>query len=129
VPAFTVFHTPPEPTATYHVLGRAGSIAMSAMRPDMKAGPIARSFEPVEGLAGEARGGVGGSGPGAPARRQDHGERADGEGGEESSAHCGPPVEEHDGPTLPKTRPRGLAARGPVSSTGQGRGRPGRRLT
>ncbi len=46
VPAFTVFHTPPEPTATYQVLGFVGSIAMSAMRPDMSAGPMARSFSP-----------------------------------------------------------------------------------
>ena len=51
VPAFTVFHTPPEPTATYQVLGSVGSIAMSAMRPDMSAGPMARSFRPSNVLA------------------------------------------------------------------------------
>ena len=51
VPAFTVFQTPPEPTATYHVLGSVGSIAMSAMRPDMSAGPMARSFRPSNVLA------------------------------------------------------------------------------
>ena len=40
VPAFSVFHTPPEPTATYQTFSFIGSIAISAILPDMKAGPI-----------------------------------------------------------------------------------------
>ena len=52
VPEFAVFQTPPEPTATYQVLGSRGSIAMSAMRPDMKAGPMPRSFRPSKAFLG-----------------------------------------------------------------------------
>mgnify|MGYP000618023668 CR=1 FL=1 len=37
VPLLSVFQTPPDPTATYHWLSSCGLMAMSAMRPDMKA--------------------------------------------------------------------------------------------
>lgn len=43
VPAFVVFHRLPDPAATYQVLGFIESIATSAMRPDMKAGPMDRN--------------------------------------------------------------------------------------
>ena len=39
VPEFFVFHTPPEPTATYHTLLLFGSIEISAIRPERNAGP------------------------------------------------------------------------------------------
>src|SRR5512139_2017894 len=55
VPAFCVFQTPPEPTATYQVLALRGSTAMSAMRPDISAGPMLRSFRPSSVFA-ESRG-------------------------------------------------------------------------
>ena len=40
VPEFRVFHTPPEPTATYHIFSLFESIAISAILPERKAGPI-----------------------------------------------------------------------------------------
>ena len=40
VPELVVFQTPPEPAPTYQTLGLVGSTAMSAIRPDIKAGPI-----------------------------------------------------------------------------------------
>ena len=46
-PALLVFHTPPEPTATYQTLRSWGCQAISAMRPDIKAGPILRHFRPA----------------------------------------------------------------------------------
>ena len=45
VPALVVFHTPPDPTATYHVCGWVGWIAISAIRPEAKAGPIDRHLK------------------------------------------------------------------------------------
>ena len=47
VPALVVFHTPPEPTATYQVARFSGWMAMSATRPDISAGPIPRSSSPA----------------------------------------------------------------------------------
>ena len=46
VPPFSVFHTLPEPTATYQTSRSFGWIAMSAMRPDMMAGPMLRKASP-----------------------------------------------------------------------------------
>jgi hypothetical protein len=37
VPAFVVFHTPPDATATYHVRLSRGWTAISEMRPDVTA--------------------------------------------------------------------------------------------
>ena len=51
MPALTVFQTFPEPTARYQVLGCAGWRAMSAIRPDMRAGPILRSLMPLSRAA------------------------------------------------------------------------------
>jgi hypothetical protein len=51
VPALVVFHTPPEPTATYHKLKSLGSMAMSAIRPDINAGPIPLSCNPENVLS------------------------------------------------------------------------------
>src|SRR6056297_90962 len=51
VPELTVFQTPPEPTATYQTLGLSGCNAMSAMRPDMNAGPMVRSSSPANVLS------------------------------------------------------------------------------
>jgi hypothetical protein len=39
VPAFTVFHTPDDPVATYHTLSFVGWNFISAILPDKKAGP------------------------------------------------------------------------------------------
>ena len=47
VPALTVFHTPPLPTPTYQTLLSVGWMTMSAMRPDMKAGPTLRISSPL----------------------------------------------------------------------------------
>src|SRR5215212_4755268 len=46
IPPFVDFHTPPAAAPTYHVRLSDGSIAMSAMRPDVSAGPMERSFNP-----------------------------------------------------------------------------------
>src|SRR6476619_5863636 len=46
MPPFVDFHTPPAAAPTYHVRLSAGSIAMSATRPDVSAGPIERSARP-----------------------------------------------------------------------------------
>ena len=46
VPELTVFQTPPDPTATYHSFSFSGFIAISAIRPDMKAGPTDLNFRP-----------------------------------------------------------------------------------
>src|SRR6185503_2466392 len=46
VPAFVVFHTPPAAAATYQIALSVGWTAMSATRPDVKAGPIERSLSP-----------------------------------------------------------------------------------
>ena len=94
VPAFTVFQTPPEPTATYQVLGSVGSIAMSAIRPDMSAGPMARSFRPSNAFAADVhRVGLGRLRrrrlAGGEGRQRD--ERGGGDGGEETNVHGGPP--------------------------------------
>ena len=40
VPEFRVFQTPPEPTATYQIFSLFESIAISAILPERKAGPI-----------------------------------------------------------------------------------------
>src|SRR6056297_79635 len=48
VPELTVFQTPPEPTATYQTLGLSGCSAISAIRPDMNAGPMVRSSRPAK---------------------------------------------------------------------------------
>src|SRR5438128_1457097 len=47
VPAFTVFQTPAEWTATYQVLLSRGWIATSPIRPDGAAGPRFRSRSPA----------------------------------------------------------------------------------
>ena len=47
VPAFVVFHTPPEPTATYQVFSFSRSMAMSAILPDINAGPILLNLKPL----------------------------------------------------------------------------------
>src|SRR5512143_768840 len=47
VPALSVFHTPPEPTATYHVCRLSGWMTMSLMRPAMMAGPMLRKARPA----------------------------------------------------------------------------------
>ena len=44
VPALVVFQTPPEPTAINQTLGFYLSNAMSAMRPDIREGPILRNL-------------------------------------------------------------------------------------
>ena len=46
VPALMVFHTPPEPTATYQVDGRCGCTTRSAIRPPIRAGPMLRKPSP-----------------------------------------------------------------------------------
>jgi len=46
-PAFSVFQTPPEPTATYHVLRFRGWITMSLIRPDISPGPKLRNSSPA----------------------------------------------------------------------------------
>src|SRR5712691_5480068 len=46
VPAFSVFQTPPEATATNQRCGFVGSTAMSTMRPEVRAGPIDRKARP-----------------------------------------------------------------------------------
>src|SRR5690606_3101562 len=52
-PALTVFHTPPDPTATNQVCSSRGSIATSAMRPAIRAGPMLRKANPdkISGLS------------------------------------------------------------------------------
>ena len=57
IPAFDVFQTPPDPTATYQVAGSSGWTAMSAMRPPMSAGPIPRSARPSAACAMRAMSG------------------------------------------------------------------------
>ena len=47
VPAFTVFQTPPEWTATYQVFRSETGIATSPIRPDGAAGPRFRSRSPA----------------------------------------------------------------------------------
>ncbi len=44
MPTLIVFHTFPDPAATYQVFDALGSMAMSAMQPDISAGPMPRSF-------------------------------------------------------------------------------------
>src|SRR5258708_33496415 len=48
VPAFVVFHTPPDAVARYHTRGSLGSTARSTMRPEIMAGPIGRSSRPAK---------------------------------------------------------------------------------
>src|SRR5688572_15351958 len=43
VPALCVFHTPPDATPMYHVCLSSGCTATTLMRPDISAGPTARS--------------------------------------------------------------------------------------
>ena len=49
VPAFSVFQTPPEPTATYQTLSLSGCTATSAIRPDKNAGPTLRILNAPKG--------------------------------------------------------------------------------
>jgi hypothetical protein len=42
VPAFVVFHTPPDATPAYHVAGCVGCTTTWFTRPDISAGPIGR---------------------------------------------------------------------------------------
>src|SRR5512141_2881410 len=46
MPPFVDFQTPPAAAPTYHVRLSLGSIAISATRPDVSAGPIERSLRP-----------------------------------------------------------------------------------
>ena len=46
-PALVDFHTPPAAVATYQIFLFVGSTATSAIRPDVSAGPIDRSFRPA----------------------------------------------------------------------------------
>ena len=46
VPELEVFHTPPEPTATYHSFSFDGLIAISAILPDLNAGPTLLNLSP-----------------------------------------------------------------------------------
>jgi hypothetical protein len=46
VPAFSVFQTPPDPTAAYQMLRFLGWMAISLIRPDIRAGPIFRNSSP-----------------------------------------------------------------------------------
>ena len=55
VPLFTVFHTPPELTATNHSLWLSGLTAKSPIRPDRSAGPIERAFITEEKVDAEMR--------------------------------------------------------------------------
>ena len=48
VPALVVFHTPPDATPMYHVCLSSGCTAIELMRPDMSAGPTARSFNSLK---------------------------------------------------------------------------------
>jgi hypothetical protein len=49
-PAFLVFQTPPEPTATYQTLESSGSQSISEILPDIKAGPMLRHFRPLKSI-------------------------------------------------------------------------------
>lgn len=46
MPAFTVFQTPPEATATKYFDRSAGSTAKAITRPEVTAGPIERNLRP-----------------------------------------------------------------------------------
>src|SRR5438046_4921606 len=46
VPALIVFHTPPAADATYQTVLSIGLTAMSATRPEVRAGPMERNFRP-----------------------------------------------------------------------------------
>ena len=59
MPRLTVFQTFDDAVATYHTFRFAGSTAMSAMRPDMRAGPMPRSWR-AERKPVVTAGGVGG---------------------------------------------------------------------
>src|SRR5436190_345548 len=48
VPAFSVFQTPPEPTATNQRCAFVGSTAMSTIRPEVRAGPRDLMARPVQ---------------------------------------------------------------------------------
>src|SRR5258708_5774202 len=48
VPAFVVFHTPPDAVAKYQTRVSLGSTARSTMRPEIMAGPIGRSSRPAK---------------------------------------------------------------------------------
>src|SRR5687768_6972451 len=47
VPAFTVFHTPPEAAPTKYFAGYFGSTAKPLTRPDVNAGPMDRKRNPL----------------------------------------------------------------------------------
>ena len=48
VPALVVFHTPPDATPMYQVCLSSGCTATTLMRPDIIAGPTARSFSSLK---------------------------------------------------------------------------------
>src|SRR5258708_34023921 len=48
VPAFVVFHTPPDAVAKYQTRVSLGSTARSTMRPEIMADPIGRSSRPAK---------------------------------------------------------------------------------
>ncbi len=48
MPPLSVRHTPPEATARNHRFLSVGSTAMSAMRPEVTAGPMPRSTRPLQ---------------------------------------------------------------------------------
>ena len=45
-PALTVFQTPPAALPTYQIFLSVGCTAMSAIRPEVRAGPIERNWRP-----------------------------------------------------------------------------------
>ena len=55
VPRLTVFHTFDDAVATYQTFRFVGSTAMSAMRPDMRAGPMPRSWRAERNAGGDGR--------------------------------------------------------------------------
>ena len=61
-PLFVVFHSPPAAMATYHTCGFFGSTAMSALRPDVNAGPTERNRSAASGSVGVAVSGGGAAG-------------------------------------------------------------------
>ena len=51
VPEFVVFQSPPDPTATYHTFSLLWSMAISAILPDMNAGPILLNLKPSKAFS------------------------------------------------------------------------------
>src|SRR5579862_8349102 len=50
VPPSVVFHSPPAAAATYQILLSCGSMAMAAMRPEVRVGPMQRKARPLQDL-------------------------------------------------------------------------------